>query len=161
VLEALGPLLTDPALPKFGQNIKYDALVLARAGVELAPVGFDTMVASYVINPTRHQHNLAELALEYLRAGDHLPGRRRLGEQISFAEVEVEKARDYSGEDADVAFRLTQAARAELEELGFHALFYDLELPLIAVLARMERNGVHRLQRLRDGSKEADIQLRT
>ncbi len=162
VLAALGPLLTDPALPKYGQNIKYDALVLARAGIELAGIGFDTMVASYVINPTRHQHNLTELALEYL--GEQVTTYKDVAgsgkKQISFAEVEVEKARDYSGEDADVACRLTRLLAPKIDELGFHALFYDLELPLVAVLARMERNGVCiDSQRLRDGSKEADIQL--
>jgi len=160
VLDALGPLLVDPALPKYGQNIKYDALVLARAGIELAGIGFDTMVASYVINPTRHQHNLTELALEYL--GEQVTTYKDVAgsgkKQVSFAEVEVEKARDYSGEDADVALRLTKLLAPKLEELGFHALFYDLELPLVAVLARMERNGVCiDAQRLRDGSKEADI----
>jgi len=162
VLAALGPLLLDPALPKYGQNIKYDALVLARAGIELAGIGFDTMVASYVINPTRHQHNLTELALEYL--GEQVTTYKDVAgsgkKQISFAEVEVGKARDYSGEDADIAYRLTKLLAPKLEELGFHALFYDLELPLVAVLARMERNGVRiDSQRLRDGSKEADIQL--
>ncbi len=162
MLAALGPLLVDPALPKYGQNIKYDALVLARAGIELAGIGFDTMVASYVINPTRHQHNLAELALEYL--GEQVTTYKDVAgsgkKQIPFAEVEVEKARDYSGEDADVAFRLTRLLAPKIDELGFHALFYDLELPLVAVLARMERNGVCiDSQRLRDGSKEADIQL--
>jgi DNA polymerase-1 len=162
VLAALGPLLVDPALPKYGQNIKYDALVLARAGIELAGIGFDTMVASYVINPTRHQHNLTELALEYL--GERVTTYQDVAgsgkKQVSFAEVEVEKARDYSGEDADVALRLTRLLAPKIDELGFHALFYDLELPLVAVLARMERNGVCiDAQRLRDGSKEADIQL--
>ena len=91
VLAALGPLLTDPALPKYGQNIKYDALVLARAGIELDPIGFDTMVASYVINPTRHQHNLGELALEYL--GERVTSYAEVAgsgkKQVSFAEVEV------------------------------------------------------------------------
>jgi DNA polymerase-1 len=162
VLDALGPLLVDPALPKYGQNIKYDALVLARAGVELAGIGFDTMVASYVINPTRHQHNLTELALEYLneRVSSYKDVAGSGKKQIPFAEVEVEKARDYGCEDADVAYRLTQLLAPKLEELGFHALYYDLELPLVAVLARMERNGVCiDSQRLRDGSKEADIQL--
>ena len=162
MLDALGPLLTDAALLKYGQNIKYDALVLARAGIELAGIGFDTMVASYVINPTRHQHNLTELALEYLNEQvttyKEVAGSGK--KQVSFSEVEVERARDYSGEDADVAFRLTKLLAPKIDELGFHALFYDLELPLVAVLARMERNGVCiDSQRLRDGSKEADIQL--
>jgi DNA polymerase I len=162
VLEALGPLLTDPALPKYGQNIKYDALVLARAGIELSPIGFDTMVASYVINPTRHQHNLSELALEYL--GERVTSYAEVAgsgkKQVSFAEVEVERARDYSGEDADVAFRLTKLLAPKIEALGFHDLFYDLELPLVSVLARMERNGV-RIDgdRLRDAAKESEIQL--
>jgi DNA polymerase-1 len=162
VLEALGPLLTDPAIPKYGQNIKYDALVLARAGIELHPIGFDTMVASYVINPTRHQHNLAELALEHL--GERVTSYAEVAgsgkKQVSFAEVPVETARDYSGEDADVALRLTRLLAPKIEALGFHELFYDLELPLVAVLARMERNGV-RIDSalLREASKETEIQL--
>jgi DNA polymerase-1 len=162
VLAELGPLLTDPALPKYGQNIKYDALVLARAGIELHPIGFDTMVASYVINPTRHQHNLGELALEYL--GERVTSYAEVAgagkKQVSFAEVEVGKARDYSGEDADVALRLTRLLAPRLEQLGLHGLFYELELPLVAVLARMERNGVRiDAQPLRDASKEVDLQL--
>jgi DNA polymerase-1 len=162
VLAALGPLLADPGLPKYGQNIKYDALVLGRAGVELAGIGFDTMVASYVINPTRHQHNLAELALEYL--GERVTTYAEVAgsgkKQISFAEVEVGKARDYGGEDADVALRLTRLLAPKIEQLGFRELFYDLELPLVAVLGRMERNGVRiDSQLLRDAAKELDIQL--
>jgi DNA polymerase-1 len=162
VLEALGPLLADPALPKYGQNIKYDALVLARAGVELAGIGFDTMVASYVINPTRHQHNLAELALEYL--GERVQTYAEVAgsgkKQVPFAEVEVGRARDYSGEDADVALRLTRLLAPKIEELGFHGLYYDLELPLVAVLARMERDGVRiDAQLLRDAAKEVETQL--
>jgi DNA polymerase-1 len=80
--------------------------------------------------------------------------------QVSFAEVEVERARDYSGEDADIAFRLTRLLAPKIEALGFHDLFYDLELPLVAVLARMERNGVRiDSARLRDASKETELQL--
>jgi len=162
VLAALGPLLADPALPKYGQNIKYDALVLGRAGVELAGIGFDTMVASYVINPTRHQHNLAELALEYL--GERVTTYAEVAgsgkKQIPFAEVEIGAARDYGGEDADVALRLTRLLAPKIEQLGFHELFYGLELPLVAVLGRMERNGVRiDSQLLRDAAKELEIQL--
>ncbi len=162
VLGTLGPLLSDPALPKYGQNLKYDALVLARAGIELAPIGFDTMVASYVINPTRHQHNLAELALEYL--GERVTSYAEVAgsgkKQVSFAEVEVGRARDYSGEDADVALRLARLLAPKIEERGFHELYYGLELPLVSVLARMERNGV-RIDSglLRDASKETELQL--
>ncbi|HEY5998737.1 MAG TPA: DNA polymerase I, partial [bacterium] len=162
VLAALAPVLTDPALPKYGQNIKYDLLVLARAGIELAPIGFDTMVASYVINPTRHQHNLSELALEHLcqRVSVYADVAGSGKKQVPFAEVEVQKACDYSCEDADVAFRLTKLLAPKIEELGFHDLYYDLELPLVSVLARMERNGVRiDAQRLRDASKETDVQL--
>jgi len=115
-----------------------------------------------VINPTRHQHNLGELALEYL--GERVTSYAEVAgsgkKQVSFAEVSVEQARDYSGEDADVAFRLTRLLAPKIEELGFHELYYGLELPLVAVLARMERNGVRiDADRLREAAKETELQL--
>jgi DNA polymerase-1 len=162
VLEVLGPVLTDPEVPKYGQNIKYDALVFQGAGLELAGIGFDTMVASYVINPTRHQHNLTELALEYLdekvSSYEDVAGKGK--KQIPFAQVEVGKALDYAGEDADVTFRLTGTLKEKVEELSLAELYYSLELPLVGVLAAMERDGVLiDSQALRDLGKELDGQL--
>ncbi len=162
VLETLRPILSDPAIPKYGQNIKYDSLVLMRAGVEPAGIDFDTMVASYVVNPTRHRHNLAELALEYLdqRVTTYGEVAGKGKKQIPFAQVEIERARDYSCEDADVTYQLTGILRRKVTELSLDGLYFDLELPLVEVLARLERNGV-----LVDGallrglSKEVGIQL--
>jgi DNA polymerase-1 len=162
VLEVLGPLLTDPAVPKYGQNIKYDALVFKRAGVRLGGIAFDTMVASYVINPTRHRHNLTELALEYLdekvSSYEDVAGKGK--KQIPFSQVEVGKARDYAGEDADIALRLTETLRPKVEDLSLSELYYKLELPLVEVLAAMEEGGVLiDTQALRDLAKETDAQL--
>ena len=162
VLKALGPVLTDPALPKYGQNIKYDALVFQGAGLTLAGIDFDTMVASYVINPTRHRHNLTELALEYLdekvSSYEDVAGKGK--KQIPFSHVEVAAALEYAGEDADVTFRLTGTLRPKIEELSLGELYYGLELPLVQVLAAMERNGVLiDMQALRDLAKEVDGQL--
>jgi DNA polymerase-1 len=162
VLKVLGPVLTDPAVPKYGQNIKYDALVFQGAGLTLAGIDFDTMVASYVINPTRHRHNLTELALEYLdekvSSYEDVAGKGK--KQIPFSHVEVAAALEYAGEDADVTFRLTGTLRPKIEELSLGELYYGLELPLVQVLAAMERNGVLiDMQALRDLAKEVDGQL--
>jgi DNA polymerase-1 len=162
VLQVLGPVLTDPAVPKYGQNIKYDFLVFQGAGLDLAGIGFDTMVASYVINPTRHQHNLGELALEYLdekvSSYEDVAGKGK--KQIPFSQVEVDAALEYAGEDADVTFRLTRTLRPKIEELSLEDLYFGLELPLVEVLAAMERNGVLLdTQGLRDLAKETDGQL--
>ena len=162
VLQVLSPVLTDPEVPKYGQNIKYDFLVFQGAGLDLAGISFDTMVASYVINPTRHQHNLGELALEYLdekvSSYEDVAGKGK--KQIPFSQVEVAAALEYAGEDADVTFRLTRTLRPKIEELSLEDLYFGLELPLVEVLAAMERNGVLiDTQGLRDLAKETDLQL--
>jgi len=162
VLELLGPVLTDAEIPKYGQNIKYDALVLERAGLHLEGIAFDTMVASYVVNPTRHRHNLTELALEYLgeRVSSYEDVAGKGKKQIPFAQVEVEKACAYSGEDADITCRLTQVLRRKIEELSLEELYYDLELPLVEVLAAMEKKGVLiDREALRDLAEETGAQL--
>jgi DNA polymerase-1 len=144
VLDVLGPLLTDGKLPKYGQNIKYDVLVLDGAGLRLQGISFDTMVASYVINPTRHRHNLAELAQEYLDESvtsyEDVAGKGK--KQIPFSQVEVERACAYAGEDADVTLRLREVLRPRIEELSLDGLYYDLEMPLVEVLIDLEKRGV-------------------
>jgi len=136
--------LEDPAIPKYGQNIKYDYIVLQRQGVTMRGLAFDTMVAGYLINPSRRMNNLDALAREYL---DYIPisyeevagkGAR----QVTFDQVEIERATAYSAEDADVALLLTQALRPRLAEYQLESLFHDVEMPLVEVLAALEMRGV-------------------
>jgi len=144
VLERLRPVLEDDGVPKYGQNLKYDLEVFAVHGVALAGIAFDTMIASYLLEPGRRQHNIGALALEHL-GRTVTPIEDLIGKgqgQLSFAEVEVEAARDYSCEDAEVAFALTQVLAPQIEEQGLDTLMRDVELPLIPVLARMELAGV-------------------
>jgi len=144
VLEALRPLLQDPERRIIGQNIKYDALVLSRHGVEVASIAFDTMVASYLVNPDQGPHNLASISRNYLGHDmilfEDVVGRG--AKQTTFDQVPVEQARDYSGEDADVVFRLAPMLQERLEKDGLSDLMRDVELPLIGVLLDMERTGV-------------------
>ena len=144
VLERLRPLLEDAACPKVGQNIKYDALVLRNAGVELAGVEIDTMVLSYILYPEAKSHGLDALAQEHL---NHrmIPYSEMTGtgkKQICFSEVEVERATVYAAEDADITLQLAEKLLAELPEGAPHKLFYEVEMPLVEVLTRMEWCGI-------------------
>ncbi len=143
-LALLKPLFADPAYGKVGQNIKYDMTVLAEAGAALDGVTFDTMVASGLLAPTQLRHNLDTLAAEWL---DHtmIPISDLIGKgkhQISMAEVPVERASEYACEDADITWRLHERMAPELEALGLEELFQTVEVPLVAVLTRMERHGI-------------------
>ena len=144
VLDALAPLITDPARRIVGQNIKYDALVLSRHGVEIGPIEFDTMVASYLIDPDKGPHNLASICREQLGHDmvtyEDVVGRG--AKQTTFDQVPVDTARDYSGEDADVVFRLVPILGERLVKDGLADLMRDMEIPLIGVLLDMERTGV-------------------
>lgn len=162
VLNAVGPLLADPALKKVGQNIKYDWVVLANAGVELKGVAFDTMVASYVLNPSRRQHNLAGLVLEHfnytMTTYEDVAGKG--AKQVSFDQVPIEAATAYACEDADYTLRLADELSAEVESAAMAPLLYELEMPLIEVLVAMERWGVKiDAAVLRDLSKELEGQI--
>jgi DNA polymerase-1 len=140
----LSSFLTDKKIQKFGQNIKYDLEVLHRSGLDIEPIGFDTMLASYVINPSGRQHNLDHLAFEYfnyrMQPITDLIGTGK--KQLSFAEVDVDKATFYSAEDADYTFRLRGVLAPKIEELKLQNLYYNVELPLVKVLAAMEETGV-------------------
>ncbi len=143
-LRPLVELLEDEAVAKIGQDLKYELLVLRRAGIALRGVAFDTMVASYVIDPGRREHGLDSLALQYL---DHktisyedVCGKGK--DQIPFAAVPPLKARDYACEDADIALRLERLFREELERYSLAELYRTIELPLISVLAEMEWTGI-------------------
>ncbi|MBD3368157.1 MAG: DNA polymerase I [Candidatus Eisenbacteria bacterium] len=144
VLDRLGPLLEDPTVEKYGQNLKFDYRVLMAAGVTLAPISFDTMIASYLLDPGRRQHGLDALAMDYLSLRvtpiEELIGKGR--NQLSFDAVPSDGARDYACEDADVAYRLTELLRGRIEDEGLGPLLRDVELRLVPVLAHMEQRGV-------------------
>jgi DNA polymerase-1 len=143
-LALLGPLLEDPALPKIGQNLKYDLLVLRNAGISVRGITFDTMIASYLLNPSRTSHGLNAIALEYLNYKTMTyeevvgKGKNRKG----FNDVDIAIATRYSGEDADIALRLKEILEPRLRDQGLDKLFRDVEMPLMLVLADMEQAGV-------------------
>lgn len=144
VLSELAPVLTDPCRRKVGQNIKYDYQVLRQTGIEMEGLWCDTMIASYLINPARSSQGLDSLAQEFL---DHrmisyaeVTGKGK--EQINFAQASVEKASMYSCEDADATWLLHRLFLTRLNQLGMERLFFEVEMPLVKVLAEMELNGV-------------------
>jgi DNA polymerase-1 len=144
VLERLRPLLEDPAIEKIGQNIKYDAIVLARHGVRLEGIAYDTMLASYLLNPSKRSHGLDQIALDFLGhkniTYEEVAGKGR--QSVTFDMVTLEKAVPYACEDADVTLLAARVLSPEVEALGLEALMAKVELPLIPVLMRMEMNGV-------------------
>jgi DNA polymerase-1 len=144
VREKLGPLLADPAVRKVGQNIKYDLNVLRAFGTPLANVDFDTMIASYVIDSARLSHGMDALAADYLGLRP-IPISDLIGKgasQISFADVALSRAAQYSAEDADVTLRLAHALQPLLAQQEAEKLFHEVEMPLVQVLADMEYDGV-------------------
>ena len=144
VLARLRPILEDPLIAKGGQNIKYDLIVLANHGIEAQGIAFDTMVESYLLDPSQRQHNLDLLALRHLNIRK-TPTSDLIGKgkaQITMREVPVAKVAAYACEDADVALRLHHLFLPRLEELDLERLYHDVEVPLIGVLERMERRGV-------------------
>ncbi|MFH1688938.1 MAG: DNA polymerase I, partial [Candidatus Eisenbacteria bacterium] len=144
VLGSLKPVLTDACVPKYGQNIKFDYEVLLTHGIEVAPLAFDTMIASYLLDPGRRQHGLTALALEHLGVRmtpiESLIGKG--SEQLSFADVDVAEASDYACADAEITLRLTNVLRSGIREGGLESLLADVEMPLVPVLAGMELTGV-------------------
>ncbi len=144
VLEALRPILEDPKCKKFGQNIKYDWIVMKRHGVQVRGYAFDTMIASYLVNPIRLNHNLDDISFDYLGVQkittESLIGKGQ--KQISMMDVPVEKVSEYACEDADCVNRLVPLLSDKLKEAKLTKLFDELEMPLAEVLAKMEINGV-------------------
>ncbi len=162
VLEQLKPILEDRGMKKVGQNIKYEWIVLKRYGIHLQGIDGDTMIASYLLNPTKHHHNLSEIAREYLDRSvtDYKEVVGTGSKTLTFDQIELEKARDYSCEDADVTLQLSHLLFPKLTEGGLKDLFDQVEMPLVMVLAKMEMNGVRiNLALLQEYSKEIEIQL--
>ena len=144
VREILNPLMANPKVQKIAQNFKFDLQVMERAGYTIHPVSFDTMVASYIINPTARGHGLDNLALEHFNH-TMIPISDLIGSgknQKSFATVNPETASRYASEDADFTYRLRGVFAPVLEEKKLAKLYYDIELPLIPVLSKIEQTGV-------------------
>ena len=144
VLAALKPLLENEGVKKCGHNAKYNILVLSQHGIEVKGLDFDTMVASYLINPSARQHNIDAVSLEHLNI-KKIPTSDLLGSgknQVTMDLVPVEKVAEYACEDADVAWRLEGVLSDKLKKLDLYTLFKDVEIPLIDVLKQMEQNGV-------------------
>jgi DNA polymerase-1 len=143
-MRPLVEMLEDPGVGKIGQNLKYDLIVLEGAGVKMRGVVFDTMVASYVLDPSRRQHGLDSLSVTLLGhkmiSYEDVAGKGKA--QLSFAEVPLEMAREYACEDADYTLRLKELFEPKLREQELERLFHELEVPLVPVLARMEANGI-------------------
>lgn len=144
VIAALTESLTNPAIPKIGHNVKYDYLVLARQGLRVAPLAFDTMIAEWMIDPNSRNLGLKNLAL--LRLGEEMTHIEELigkgKNQLSMAQVPVAAVAPYAAADAATCLRLQPQLRAELERDGLGKLFDEIEMPLVSVLAEMEMVGV-------------------
>jgi len=143
VLKKLKPLLEDAKYKKFGQNIKYDLIVFRNEGVKLQGIDFDTMLASYVIDPSKRAHSLDDLAKEFL-------GRKTIAykdvagtgqKEIGFEEVEISRAADYAAEDSDITWLLREKLEPLLKDDTL-SLYNELEIPLIETLADMEMAGI-------------------
>lgn len=144
ILTHLKPLLEDPEIKKIGQNIKYDWLVLERHGINLKGVAFDTMLASYLINPSKRSHSLDQIALEFL---DHqtitfqdVTGKGK--NSINFAKVPLAQAVPYACEDADITFLASKILAEKMNGIGLTDLFEKVEMPLVPVLLNMEKTGI-------------------
>ncbi|MDX7758102.1 DNA polymerase I [Aeromonas hydrophila] len=163
VLGKLKPLLEDPARLKVGQNLKYDRNVLLNHGIELQGIAYDTMLESYVLNSTASRHDMDSLARRYLNAEtisfEEIAGKGV--KQLTFNQIELEQAAPYAAEDADITLRLHQALWGKLSaEPGLAKVFSEIELPLLPVLARMERLGTTiEPKLLHQQSQEIEVRL--
>ncbi|ATW45739.1 DNA polymerase I [Glaesserella parasuis] len=143
-LVQLKPILENPNIRKIGQNIKYDLTIFARNGIELQGVAFDTMLQSYTLDSTG-RHNMDNLAERYL-GHQTIPFEELAGKgkhQLTFDQIELDKATEYAGEDAEITMKLHQLLWSELQKTPeLVKLFEQIEMPLVSVLSRVERNGV-------------------
>ncbi|EPW6430516.1 DNA polymerase I [Vibrio parahaemolyticus] len=145
VLEQLKPILEDDAQAKVGQNLKYDASVLARYGIEMKGIKYDTMLASYVYNSVGGKHDMDSLALRFLQHScisfEQIAGKGK--NQLTFNQIELEQASPYAAEDADVTLRLHNRLFANIEQdENLKSVYEEIEMPLVPVLSRIERTGV-------------------
>lgn len=163
VLQRLKPLLESPEHAKVGQHIKYDMNVLARYGIDLKGVVADTMLASYVLNSTAGRHDMDSLAERFLGLKtvtfEEIAGKGK--QQLTFNQIDLDVAAPYAAEDADITFRLHAHLMHELaSQSPLMAVLTELEIPLIPVLARIERNGARvDATLLSNQSRELEVRL--
>ena len=145
VLAQIKPLLEDPRQEKVGQNLKYDMSIVARYGIDMQGIRFDTMLESYVLDSTATRHDMDSLARKYLNTETvsftDIAGKG--AKQLTFDQIDLEQAGPYAAEDADITLRLHQALWPRLQQLdGLRRVYEEIEMPLVPVLSRMERTGV-------------------
>ncbi|MBO6850439.1 MAG: DNA polymerase I, partial [Marinobacter sp.] len=144
VLAQLKPLLEDPTRPKLGQNLKYDKNVLVNHGITLEGIAEDTMLESYVLNSVASRHDMDTLARQYLDEQtitfESIAGKG--AKQLTFNQIDLDKAGPYAAEDADITLRLHRVLRPRLAETGkLKSVYEEIDLPLVPVLSRMEQRG--------------------
>jgi DNA polymerase-1 len=159
ILKVLSPTFENEKISKICHNLKYDILMLKEEGISIMGTLFDTMIASYLINPNRQNHNLEEVALEYLSK------RKRtfmevLGKKSSFAEVPIEDVASYAADNVGLCFELKVILFNKLKEESLEKVYFDIEMPLIHVLVDMQEVGVKiDTMRLNDIAKELEREL--
>ena len=162
VVETLRPVLQDPETEVLNQNIKYDMLVLRRVGIQIARVGMDPMVGSYLLDAGARSHGLDELARRYLEH-QMIPISDLIGtgkSQLVMSQVDVARVAEYASEDADVAWQLAERMEAELRREKLWDLYWELERRLIPVLVDMEHAGIRvNPELLRVQSADAAVRL--
>jgi DNA polymerase-1 len=163
ILDQMKPLLESDAVKKVGQHLKYDANVLANHGITLRGIAHDTMLQSYIIDAVGSRHDMGSLALKYLGqrviSFEEVAGKG--AKQVSFDHVDIEQAAAYAAEDADVTLRLHETLMPKLEaDTVLNEVYQRLELPLVPVLSKIERNGAFvSIDKLRAQSREIAIRL--
>jgi len=145
VLQALKPILEDESKVIIGQNLKFDAHILLKYGIQIKAKIFDTMLASYVLNSTATRHNMDALALAYLNVEtisfESIAGKGK--KQLLFNQIDLEQAAPYAAEDADITLRLYHALNTKLQaDTTLLPVFNELEIPLLPVLVKMEQEGI-------------------
>ena len=163
VRQQLAPALLAPGIEKWGHNIKYDLIVLIRSGLTLEGKLYDTMVASYVLNPERHSHSLSAIAQEMLQHTSiefkDVVGHGK--KALTFDQIELPVACEYACEDAALTYLLYEQLAEKVKEYDLEELFFKLEMPLVAVLMRMEMTGVKiDVSLLEHMAKEYEVKLK-
>jgi len=144
VVSKLKPIFEDPSVGKVGQNLKYDMLVLRQVGIELAGVEFDTLIASFLLDPLARSRSLDALSKRHF-GYDKIPTKDLIGtgkNQITMDQVDTQHVCEYAGEDADFTWRLYEILAPQLAGSHAESLFRDIEMPLIEVLVEMTNNGI-------------------
>jgi DNA polymerase-1 len=144
VIQMLKPLLENPEIKKVGQNIKYDYIVLAKCGIYLEGILFDTMIGSYLLNPSTRGHSLDQIAMNLFGhktiSYEEVAGKGK--NQIGFEDVPISEAINYASEDADITFMAYETLLQDIKDFELYDLMTKIEMPLVPVLAAMEMAGI-------------------